>query len=866
MPTNSQAINVLHNSVYLNNQSVLKLANPLPAVTLAPAIQLKPNQQILNTIKLTAAIPTLKAVPPASISVLNSQISRVRFINPKLTAEIVKIAQPSQGVLKSNLKIPISPQIEVVDTVLFDDPIDDSKKYYLPRYRILTLDRRPQIFFKATDDAWQLTVQLEKYPASEISSQLSAAEELQHTTSVLLQSRLVRGADTGGRKELVFKEITVTQQGISAVLPILSAGERDLVYQILTDPEYDAFLVVRRVVSVAIPVVTNPKSAKVVNNSKSTKAAPRVTTPAGIFRRKLAKRSQKSCFPNLPQPRLVLKGTEEYTANGQAWKRYQLSIENWNIFPDVLFEPAPDLPPCGLNKNASRTWIDIMSGDDRRLYGFCALSAPSQLQNLWFAHSRDGGPPDTVYVVLKDRQCDQTYKTNAIRTLPGSGAERFRSVTRAVDDIDTRRPLVFPPELHPEIFKGITGDSNRDFDPHLWQASWQGQSYSYYQDPVHHQLFYYLPDSFKVVRRPEAPFYPVFSVQFVPAGNTNEEMLATVEYWAYPFVDLKRLEGAVDELKRIAPNLSETDTIEFQPLLSETSRLSVRLPQSDGSQKNEVREDTVVDLRTGFRDSMTLTLENFQRFYDAIFGGSSVLFQGNVRVTLPNRPAENIPLRIQMDDLVGDLLSYEETKIDDPVSFQTTLTNSIESPLQIKQLQAMLQQGDKSIPARIEGVDFSKSLLLQPEDSISLTIIPLAALSEAPANVSFDLDQVNVLPDKEAIWDAVLRSDTPAEYKRSITVKTFREVFGDRIKVISIDFRRAGTVDFTVDAEQLEATAQVLAPVRNLILREADPGNYEYKVLVILKDGQQFEDESWRTGSRESLWITNTELPSMEGS
>ncbi|MEL6160756.1 MAG: hypothetical protein AAFR18_16220 [Cyanobacteria bacterium J06627_32] len=856
MSTNYQAINVLDDSIYLGKQSVLKLANPVPELTLNPNIQLEPNQPVLKLKNLPVAVPApLQAVPPASISRLNSQINKVRFINPKLTTEIVKIAQPSQSVPKSKIKTPISPQIEIVDTVLFDDPADDSKKYYLPRYRLLTLDRRPQIAFTATADAWQLSVQLEKYPAVDISGQISGAEELQHTPSVLLQSRLVRGADTGGRKELVFKEIAVTQQGISAVFPILSTDERDLVYQILTDPEYDTFLVVRRVINVAIPVVSSPGFMK---------ADPRVTMPADVFQLKSTSGLNKSCFPNLPQPRLILKGTEEYTANGQAWKRYQLSVENWNIFPDVLFEPAPDLPPCGLNKNASRTWIDIMSGnDDRRLYGFCALSAPSQLQNLWFAHSRDGNPPDSVYVVMKDRRCDQTYKTNAVRTLPGNGVDLFRSVTRAVDDIYTRRPFVFPPELHPEIFEGITGDASRDFDPHLWQAPWQGQSYSYYQDPVHHQLFYYLPDSFKLVRRPEAPFHPILSVQFLPAGDTNEEMLATVEYWAYPFVDLNRLEGSVGGLKRIAPNLNASDTIEFQPLLAENSRLSVHLPQPDGSQKNEAREDTVVDLRTGFRDSMTLTLENFQRFYDAIFGGSSVLFQGNVSVTLPNRPTENIPLRIQMDDLVGDLLTYQETKIDDPVSIQTTLTNSIESPIRIRQLQVVLQ-GDKSIPARIEGVDFSQPLVLQPAESLSLTIIPLEPLAEGPANVLFDLDQVSVLPDKQAIWDVILRPDTPAEYRRSITVKTFKEVFGDRIKVISVDFRRAGTVDFTVDTEQLEATAQVLAPVRNLILRESDPGNYEYKVLVILKDGQQFEDASWRTGARESLWITNTELPSME--
>ncbi|NER83743.1 MAG: hypothetical protein F6K42_30205, partial [Leptolyngbya sp. SIO1D8] len=446
----------------------------------------------------------------------------------------------------------------------------------------------------------------------------------------------------------------------------------------------------------------------------------------------------------------------------------------------------------------------------------------------------------------------------------------FREITIAVDALTPRQPFVFPPDLYRYVFAGITGNPQQTFKPDLRQVSWQGQFYSYYQDPAHRQLFYYLPDSFKLVRRPEAPHHPMMSIQFIPTGDANEDTLAVVEYWAFPALELKRLEESANELKKFVPNLDAEGTIEFQPLLAGEAQLTMHLPQADGSQLNQARPEVMVDLRTGFRDSLTLSLKDFQRFYDAIFGGSSVLFQGAVNVTLPDRSAEVIPFTVQMDDLVGDLLSYEEVRMPDSDSIQATLINAIESPLQINHLPVILYQDGQRIPAQVEGLDLPSPIILKPGESIRFTVKPATALpkpaAEFPIEVLFELDQVQVVPDKEAIWDAILRPDTPAEYQRAITVKTFKEVFGNRLTVISIDFRQGGTVDFIQSAtsEKLESEVAVVTPIRNLVLRTADQGAYDYRVLVIRNDGQKFEDADWRTDVRESLWITNAELPATE--
>jgi hypothetical protein len=116
---------------------------------------------------------------------------------------------------------------------------------------------------------------------------------------------------------------------------------------------------------------------------------------------------------DLPDPVLKLTGTE--TDSSAGFTRYRLSVTNRSEFPDKLFEAAPDLPACGKNTNASRTWVDILDGaTHKKIYGFCAFSASDNLDLLWFAVKQGDKPPDSVLVELTDRRCNTTYTSNAV--------------------------------------------------------------------------------------------------------------------------------------------------------------------------------------------------------------------------------------------------------------------------------------------------------------------------------------------------------------------------------------------------------------------------------------------------------------------
>jgi hypothetical protein len=120
----------------------------------------------------------------------------------------------------------------------------------------------------------------------------------------------------------------------------------------------------------------------------------------------------------LPNPVLYLTGTEAYSANGKDYIRYKYDVDNKDSYPLELFAAAPALPPCGLNKKSSRTWVDFFDSRGKRLYGFCALGKPADLNGIWFAMEADVIPPSYIYIEMNDRQTNTKYKSNLADTTP----------------------------------------------------------------------------------------------------------------------------------------------------------------------------------------------------------------------------------------------------------------------------------------------------------------------------------------------------------------------------------------------------------------------------------------------------------------
>jgi hypothetical protein len=91
-----------------------------------------------------------------------------------------------------------------------------------------------------------------------------------------------------------------------------------------------------------------------------------------------------------------------------------LTVANWQVYPPAMFAPAPNLPPCGLNTNSSRTWVNIYNASNNQvIYGFCAFGAPIDLTHMWFATSPHQ-KPKAVYIVMTDRLAKKKYTSNKV--------------------------------------------------------------------------------------------------------------------------------------------------------------------------------------------------------------------------------------------------------------------------------------------------------------------------------------------------------------------------------------------------------------------------------------------------------------------
>jgi hypothetical protein len=120
----------------------------------------------------------------------------------------------------------------------------------------------------------------------------------------------------------------------------------------------------------------------------------------------------------LPNPVLYLMGQEYFTNGGKTLVRYRFGVANSAEYPAEMFAASPQLPPCGTNTKASRTWVDIYDQSGKRLNGFCALSKPDSLDGIWFALEEGVVPPSWVYIELTDRATATKYKSNLAETTP----------------------------------------------------------------------------------------------------------------------------------------------------------------------------------------------------------------------------------------------------------------------------------------------------------------------------------------------------------------------------------------------------------------------------------------------------------------
>lgn len=423
----------------------------------------------------------------------------------------------------------------------------------------------------------------------------------------------------------------------------------------------------------------------------------------------------------------------------------------------------------------------------------------------------------------------------------------YRSQSRA---LDLSVPFTFDPALNRAIFEGL-GAAVPGASQGLLrkQISWNGQPYVFYQDDGARNVFYYLPDTFKIARRSTAPHEPVMSVRFESEDGSKERVKASCTYCAVPVVNRERLASALPALEALVPAdiLTAAGGIELEPLLPDPSSMVLKLA-FPGSTTNDgpfaARPQASVDLRSGIVDALTVNLDQFRAIYEALFSTGQLLFSGVVAFDMGGT-GEQIPFQLRMHDTAEPFARW--THAADGPDLVVSMTNEIESPLRARHIDAVVQDGatvtvkplTSETPYPVDIAPGASAVFRLPGAS-TLTVTDL------------DLSDVSGVPDKAAIYDVILDPSTPPAYERGIQVKTFKPIFDppvsapqEQLMSIVVDFEDGTTVELRAD--QLEATVKVPVPLAGFILGRAEDLSYRYKVTAVRLSGATADDE-WQTG------------------
>lgn len=161
----------------------------------------------------------------------------------------LKINQPVE---KRLLNVPVSADGTITDSRIYAHAREDGKKYFIPRYGIAvkTVSGRQQyqVHLAQTKQGGELTLDLAAYPADAIKDKAARAEPLEASIAIVLQYRV-----GGITKEIPFSELKENEGGLTATLRTTSLDEFSQFYQALTDDDYQAELIAKQTVVIAVP-------------------------------------------------------------------------------------------------------------------------------------------------------------------------------------------------------------------------------------------------------------------------------------------------------------------------------------------------------------------------------------------------------------------------------------------------------------------------------------------------------------------------------------------------------------------------------------------------------------------------------------
>ena len=442
-------------------------------------------------------------------------------------------------------------------------------------------------------------------------------------------------------------------------------------------------------------------------------------------------------------------------------------------------------------------------------------------------------------------------------------APRFRQTDRV---LDLQLPFTFDPALHRYVYEGI-GAVSPGVSQGLVrrQIAWKGVSHVYYQDDGQRNVFYYLPDTFKIARRPVAPHEPILGASFASEDGSRDKIEVTFSYCAVPVVNKNRLSAVLSQVRALVPGevLAASGGVVFEPLLPDPAKVKLKLAYPGAATSDgpfAIRPAALVDLRAGIVDALQLSIVQFEELFDAMFALGSLHFTGAVAFDMGGT-GEEIPFQLRLHDTAEPFARWTHQSIEGDT--EVSVTNDIESVLRVHHLDAIVDGDTGLMVVALAPVEGSYPVAIAPATTARFHVAGSA--SGTPADI--DLSDVEMIPDRRLIAEIIVDPSAPPQYDRAIKVRTFVPVFApppddpqQQVLAIAVDFENGAGVELTL--ERLEDTVTVVTALTGFLLRSDVPASdgtglsqaYRYKLTVARPSGIT-TDAEWRTGESSVLFI-----------
>lgn len=405
----------------------------------------------------------------------------------------------------------------------------------------------------------------------------------------------------------------------------------------------------------------------------------------------------------------------------------------------------------------------------------------------------------------------------------------------AAEAIQLLAPFRFDPTAHAYLFDAPQNPSQNHIllpDDILFE----GDTVTFYRDSTLRDQIYYEPQAFQLARVADAPYEPDLMLLFQNV-LAEDELLYQIEltFHVQPQIDQRLLNIAQEKYGHEA---------RFTALNPASSTLLLNLPlDAANGDPQPVTQEAVISFDEGIRHSVTLSDTEFERVMLGFRSPAGLGLAGIVQATLFDGTAADIPVELSLTQTLGQPFDrlFLGPVDGQPGRYRVQLTNRIESPVLISSLYGVQVGTRFAYPQHLILADGTTASSATVPPGEAITIEYLVAPNDGPVADIAPLLESSVLINHAQLWPLLMFNEGYTSHTFDLSVSIDAAFFNSPppagmapLAGVRVEFEPETAVFLTPD--QLAATATLRMPLLPWLLQQ-DAQQYRYRVINLHLNG-----------------------------